>query len=445
MYNADGKDHKLKHYTKHILKKITVLLTAAVTILGVVSYSSLPVVHADSQQSKLESQLKDNKQKQDELDKKIKSTKNDIAKEKEHQEAIDQQIVATEEYIRTLTDLIADYNTQIDNLSTAIADKEEDIAATQKLIDDEKADIDSSIVIYERQLRSMYISGNDSVASVILGASDFFDMLMKLELIKRVANSNNDFIAHLLSIKENYEWNKATLEDKLAGLEADKATLETKKTDVEALKADWDNQLADLNALYKESKAEIKKLQEEKEAYEENKEEIEKANKKLEEEIQRIIREAARKEYMGDLPEGSFLWPVPGFYQITSPYGTRWGTTHRGIDISSSGIKGANITAANSGEVIFVANNCSHNYGKKKSCGCGGGFGNYCMIDHGGGYVTVYGHASRITVKEGQHVTTGDVIGTVGSTGYSTGYHLHFEVRVNGERKDPQKFNLIQK
>lgn len=435
----------MKHHIMLILKKITVLLIAAVTILGVVSYSSVPTVHADSTQSQLEAKVKANKEKTEALDKKIKETKNDIAKEKEYQASIDQQITATEDYIRTLTDLITEYNAQIDDLVLAIADKEADIASTQKLIDDEKAEIDSSIVVYERQLRAMYISGNDSVASVILGASDFFDMLMKLELIKRVANSNNEFIEHLISIKDNYEWNKAALQDKLTGLESDKTTLETKISDVEALKADWDNKLTDLNSLYKESKAEIKKLQEQRDAYEDSKDEIEKENEKLEEEIQRIIREASRKEYMGDLPEGSFLWPLPGFYQITSPYGSRWGTTHRGIDISGSNVKGAEITAANSGEVIFVYNGCSHNYGKKKSCGCGGGFGNYCMIDHGGGYVTVYGHATKITVKEGQHVTTGDVIGTVGSTGYSTGYHLHFEVRVNGERKDPEKFNLIKK
>lgn len=444
MNKTDGKDYKLKRSIKQILKKTAVLLTAAVTVVGIASYSSLPAAMADSTQSQLEAKVKENQEKMDSLNKKIKDTKNNIAKEKEYQESIDEQISTTEEYIRTLTDLIGEYDLQIENLTLDIANKEADIASTQKLIDDEKAEIDENISIYERQLRSMYISGNDSVASVILGASDFFDMLMKLELIKRVAGSNNDFIEHLLSIKDNYEWNKAALQDKVTGLEADKAELQAKIADVETRRQEWDAKLVDLNELYDESKAQIRKLQEQKEAYEENKDEIEEENEKLEEEIQRIIREAARKDYMGDLPEGTFLWPVPGYYKITSHYGSRWGTTHRGIDISGSGIMGAEITAANSGEVIFVYNGCSHNYGKKKSCGCGGGFGNYCMIDHGGGYVTVYGHASKITVKEGQHVTTGDVIGTVGSTGYSTGAHLHFEVRVNGERKDPEKFNLIQ-
>ena len=94
--------------------------------------------------------------------------------------------------------------------------------------------------------------------------------------------------------------------------------------------------------------------------------------------------------------------------------------------------------------VIFVYNGCTHDYGKSRSCGCGGGFGNYCIIDHGGGYATLYGHSKEIIVEEGDHVTTGDVIGYVGSTGYSTGAHLHFEVRVDGERLDPESFNLIK-
>ena len=89
-------------------------------------------------------------------------------------------------------------------------------------------------------------------------------------------------------------------------------------------------------------------------------------------------------------------------------------------------------------------NTCTHNYGKQGSCGCGGGYGNYCIIDHGGGYSTVYAHATEIIVKEGQQVSTGDVIGYVGSTGESTGYHLHFEVRIDGERKNPESFNLLK-
>ena len=430
---------------KRFIKRAVALITAAAIFASMAIYSGTAFVNADSTQAQLEKELKEIEKKQDEIDKAIKETKGDISREKENQAKIDEQIKTTEEYIRTLTNLIADYDVQIEGLEQDVSARQTEIADTEVLIEQERQEIDANILIYEKQLRAMYISGGDSYASILLGASDFFDMLMKIELVKRIAQNNNDLIEHLLNIKDNYEQDKAVLEDKVRGLEKAITEVEGKKSEVEALRVTWDGQLEDLNALYKESKAQIKALQEQKEAYEENREELEKEAEKREKEIEEIIRKASRAEYMGDLPKGTFLWPVPGYYMITSDYGSRWGTTHRGIDISGSDIKGAEITAANSGIVIKVNNSCDHNYGKKRSCGCGGGFGNYCIIDHGGGYSTLYGHARKIIVKEGQRVTTGDVLGYVGTTGYSTGYHLHFEVRVDGERKDPEKFNLIKK
>ncbi len=430
---------------KRFIKRAVALITAAAIFASMAIYSGTAFVNADSTQAQLEKELKEIEKKQDEIDKAIKETKGDISREKENQAKIDEQIKTTEEYIRTLTNLIADYDVQIEGLEQDVSARQAEIADTEVLIEQERQEIDANILIYEKQLRAMYISGGDSYASILLGASDFFDMLMKIELVKRIAQNNNDLIEHLLNIKDNYEQDKAVLEDKVRGLEKAITEVEGKKSEVEALRVTWDGQLEDLNALYKESKAQIKALQEQKEAYEENREELEKEAEKREKEIEEIIRKASRAEYMGDLPKGTFLWPVPGYYMITSDYGSRWGTTHRGIDISGSDIKGAEITAANSGIVIKVNNSCDHNYGKKRSCGCGGGFGNYCIIDHGGGYSTLYGHARKIIVKEGQRVTTGDVLGYVGTTGYSTGYHLHFEVRVDGERKDPEKFNLIKK
>ena len=270
-------------------------------------------------------------------------------------------------------------------------------------------------------------------------------MLMKIELVTRVARYNDTLIQGLINLKDSYENNQLMLEGKIAERELAIAEVDNKKADTALLKADWESQLADLNALYEQSDERIEELKDERDAYEENLEEIEKEAEKLEEEIQKIIAEKARANYMGDLPEGSFLWPVPGYYYVSSEYGYRWGKLHKGLDIAGSGIKGEPITAANSGEVIFVINNCKHNYGKKKSCGCGGGYGRYCIIDHGGGYTTLYAHATDIIVKEGDHVTTGDVLGYVGSTGYSTGWQLHFEIRIDGKAKDPRKFDLIIK
>ena len=131
-------------------------------------------------------------------------------------------------------------------------------------------------------------------------------------------------------------------------------------------------------------------------------------------------------------------WPVPGYTNITSSYGLRNGTMHNGIDISSSGISGKMIVAAKAGKVIEVCTSCTHNYGKNSSYSCGGGYGNYVVIQHDDGTKTRYAHCSTINVSVNQYVYNGQNIATVGSTGHSTGAHLHFEVYSNSStRIDP--------
>ena len=124
---------------------------------------------------------------------------------------------------------------------------------------------------------------------------------------------------------------------------------------------------------------------------------------------------------------GRFIWPVPGYTNIYSPYGYRWGKLHAGIDISQNGIKGAAIVAADGGRVVEA--NSTRSWGQ--------GYGYYVVIDHGGGYRTRYAHCGKITVKVGQKVAQGQLIGYVGNTGNSQGYHLHFEVLVNGSSTNP--------
>ncbi|MGN0583834.1 MAG: peptidoglycan DD-metalloendopeptidase family protein, partial [Ruminococcus sp.] len=139
-------------------------------------------------------------------------------------------------------------------------------------------------------------------------------------------------------------------------------------------------------------------------------------------------------------PSTRFGWPCPGFYTLTSGFGPRWGRHHSGIDIAGGGISGAAAVASLSGTVIYVNSGCTHNYGKSSSCGCGGGYGNYVIVQHSGGYATVYAHLTSVAVSQGQSVSQGQTVGYVGSTGFSTGPHLHYEVRLNGTRVDPEKY-----
>ncbi len=125
---------------------------------------------------------------------------------------------------------------------------------------------------------------------------------------------------------------------------------------------------------------------------------------------------------------GCFLWPTPTLTDITSGYGARWGTFHYGLDLSGPDAMGQPIYAADGGTVIFSAFDDS-------------GYGNHVVIDHGNGFISIYGHASKLMVKSGQKVAQGQLIALVGSTGFSTGAHCHFEVRKDGNRIDPT--NLI--
>jgi murein DD-endopeptidase MepM/ murein hydrolase activator NlpD len=140
----------------------------------------------------------------------------------------------------------------------------------------------------------------------------------------------------------------------------------------------------------------------------------------------------------------NFIWPTPTISRISSYFGSRWGRDHNGVDISN-GTYGAKVVAIADGLVTTYSNSCKHNYGKKplKTC-CGSGYGNYITINHGTKdgktYVAYYAHLGSIVVSKGQTVKKGQIVGYVGSTGRSTGAHLHFGISVNGGWKDPMSF-----
>ena len=308
-----------------------------------------------------------------------------------------------------------------------------------------------------------------------------YDMLMKIELVKKVADHDNSMIDNLVDLKKQYEAEKK-------GLEEDKKDLEEKLKKQQTEKEKQEAQMDKLDGLYAQSKASEEKLKADAAVYKKNQAKLKKEQEEFEADLQKLFKEQQeikkkeeeeqrRREEeerrrqeawnqqnnstSGNAGSGTttnnsqgstnnadhgyndksmFTWPVPGFYHISYGVGWRWGAYHAGIDIYSENIRGAKICASADGTVIRAVNGCPHDYGKNGSCGCGGGYGNYCIIDHGNGYWTLYGHSDGIKVSVGQTVKQGDVIGTVGSTGYSTGPHLHFEVRLNGVAMDPTNY-----
>ena len=195
-------------------RRTAAFATAAVIAATVVfGFSPSEIRLWADEQDELEQKLEENKQKQAELDKKIKATRGDISKEKENQEAISEQIKTTEDYIRDLLSLIKNYDGEIEALETDITNLQGDIEIQQAKVENKRAEIDENIVLYEQRIRAMYLSGNDSVASIILGSTDFFDMLMKIELVKRIADYDNELITSLLQMKSEYEAEQLELEN----------------------------------------------------------------------------------------------------------------------------------------------------------------------------------------------------------------------------------------
>lgn len=146
---------------------------------------------------------------------------------------------------------------------------------------------------------------------------------------------------------------------------------------------------------------------------------------------------SATSSYYSDTGS-AYEWPVPGHYTLTSVWNEDRDTyNHGAIDIADATIMNAPVVAPQSGVVALSNNDCEHNWGKDGSCGCGGGYGNYLMIDHGEGKATLSAHLTSLTVSTGDYVQKGQIIGYVGTTGWSTGPHLHFETRLYGEKYDP--------
>ena len=272
------------------MKRVLAFTIAVVASMTMLAGGTQPVMTA--QNASAESQaIKNNKkkissakdkiseleQKQADLDKQINSTKDDISKEEENQKAIQEQIETVQETILALEDSITD-------LKTEIADLEEAIAKSEIKIKNKRTEIENGVVDFKQRLRAMYVAGNSSYTDILIGSTDFYDMLMKIELVKRVADHDNTMIDGLVELKGEYESQEAELE-------ANKTELETNKTTLEEQKAYHTEQKKKLDDLYAKSQAVIDQLEEDKAAYEANKEQINKEQEDFETQLQKLYKE----------------------------------------------------------------------------------------------------------------------------------------------------------
>lgn len=323
---------------------------------------------------------------------------------------------------KTLLSQIANLGTQINKLETQIKALnnqintcDAEITLTEKEIAEKEAEMEKQYNLLKTRIVAMYESGNISMIDVLLGADSISDFLSKYYMMNEVSNFDNNLLNKMNIQKEEIAKLKSCLEEKKGMLEKNRNDVRTKNTELASSK----KVLSTKNT----------ELENDKKALEESIDAILEESQKLTAEI---IKLQGTSKYAG----GEMAWPLPGFSTITSSYGMRMHPTlkvyklHTGVDISGANSYGKAIVAANSGKVIAAKYNVA--------------YGNMIIIDHGGGITTLYGHASKLVVKTGDIVTRGQIIAYVGTTGYSTGPHLHFEVRktVNGQVQtvDPMKY-----
>lgn len=444
------------------LKRPTLWKRACAAVYAAIMFA-FPGIRADSASSQDELQAAISKIQQENEDRKnqIASLGGDIEDNEKAMQLINDLIDGTNEEITKLGQLIITKQAEIDEKKAEIELAEQKISEKNKEIDAKNAEITelqaknkSNLQKFSKLARALYMTDTSDAMPILSGSDDWYDYFVYTDVVKNISAQNMNFmkelsesidneeklIAELNADIEKLEQDKQALEKQQAELESEMAALEEERSKLYSYAAEQKNYLYSLAAQNEELKSKIDALE-----YD-----VAESNRKLDEldkELQELIRKAQEEGKGGQIDYSSnFRWPLdPKYKRITTYYG--WdnsfgGRNHGGVDIAGGPdpIGSANIYAVQSGTVIQVVNYCTHDYSKWYSCGCGGGWGNYVIIDHGGGVSTLYAHCRKIFVQKGQQVTRGDVIALVGCTGWSTGDHLHLEVRENGVRVDPFKY-----
>ena len=301
---------------------------------------------------------------------------------------------------------------------------EEQVSLYTRLVDEKAAELEKAtadeaeqLAIYKQHVRAMEENGEYTYLSIIFGSKSLSQLMSNLDMIGEIMDADKRIYDQYTAAREDAEEIKAEYETTLSALADKQAEYEAEKADLEAKIAEANDMIAQLEEEINSNYDLYLEVLAQEEA--------------LESDIQSMIAEMERQEAANSITStGTYIWPLPG-YSPGSAYGWRMHPIyhemrfHAGEDIGAP--SGTPILAADSGMATVIPDN-------------GNGYGNYIMINHGGGRVTLYAHMSAFAISNGATVSQGQVIGYVGSTGNSTGPHLHFEVRVNGATTDPKSY-----
>lgn len=459
---------------KKILVKIfTFLICSAVSAGTIINFASEE--NSAKTIPEIQEERRLNEEKIAEYEKQISDLNESISGEQEVQQAIAEQVALIQENISLL-------NQELEKLESDIKNTNDNISFLDYSIVEQQKQVDENIELFKKRLCAMYMTGdNDSIISVLFGSESFYDMMTRFKVVNNMAEYDEQLISSILNDITNLEKDKKDLETEKQSLEMKLAEQETKKSEKTAEIQSLNEKMLYSQSVVEQISAQQNKIQNSKEDAEKLRADFDEQEQQIQEEIKRRAEEAQRlyeeeqlrkkqqellkkqqetqisenknlyeqwiqeqnppqSESIPEPSEQTYIWPTPNYYYVTSYYGEREGLQHRGIDVGDAGIDGAVVCAVRDGVVISVYNSCVHNYGKDGSCGCGGDYGNYVIISHDGTYSTIYAHMAYATVSVGDYVQQGQAIGAVGSTGWSTGAHLHFEFRIDGVAVNPLEY-----
>lgn len=335
----------------------------------------------------------------------IDSQKNSIAAQKAAEQSKKNDV---QKQVNSITSAQTKVQTDLKQTTATISTINNDIKAIDKAIQDAEDNYQKQKDLFKTRVRLMYENSTTSNLEYFIQSKSLSDFFAKAELMSLIAQRDRDIIKSLETAKLDIEFKKKLKEDE--------------KTAEQTKQADQTKALTALQNTKTQAAQQLTKINSTLAALERQEDALNAKSAELTQWIKNL-----KSKRTGGYVNGAMVWPTPSTGYITSYYGNRmhpvlkYNRFHSGIDIGAS--YGASIVSANKGTVILS--------------GWQSGYGNTVIIDHGGGITTLYGHASTLLVGEGDEVGAGDLIAKVGSTGMSTGPHLHFEVRVNGETANP--------
>ena len=385
---------KLTKHKLDMIKRIAAMLCAILVVAAFLTSVVMPVLAAPSQ-----AQL-------DAAKKNTQDAKKDVDAAKEKQNAAIREYNAIDKEISNTENEINIIEKQITQAEKDLEAKEEELKVAQEEYNKYQDEFLS-------RARVMYENGDIAYIEILFGAQSFSDFLERIELISQLMEYDNSVLDNLEKTKQKIADSKKEIEDIIKRQTENKATLTDKAKTLEV-------------SLSKKQEL-IDSLAKDVEKYKAIYESAEKAEQEMIRQNKSALSYSANPvKYTG----GKFLWPAPSTSKITSEYGYRIHPVyktrkfHSGIDIAAA--YGTNIVASADGTVTLATDN--------------GGYGKCIIINHGSGLTTLYAHNSSLLVSKGDKVVRGQIIAKAGSTGVSTGPHLHYEVRVNGSTTDPIQY-----